>query len=162
MDDFNLLATYNEIVTHYQSLDVPIPIAWLLDGRFSEKGDTDMQITFTSGQIESLFDALTGDYDLIRFENGYMMYNIRFQLTDIDLSGGSSNQLLYDVEIPAHFTTTPNSSASYGRTSRDSCVPLLEYNGSHLVDYLPAINLYRTSGSSDTTSGFLNIRMEGF
>lgn len=161
MDDFNRLATLDEIDTHYQTSD-PVPINWLLNGRLDFLGDADMDVTFTKGTIESPSDNLTGTYDLIRFANGYMMYNIMFPVTLLSVPAGGSGDLFYDLELPAAFSDTPYTTVSYGREARAECYVTFDYNEDHRTEYLPTVNLYPRTTGFDTTSGFILIHMEGF
>lgn len=164
MDDFNKLATMDEITAHYKSLDVPIPICWLLNGKlnFLTGGNPGMDINFSSGTIYSELDELTGNYDLLRFENGYMMYNISFEVNNIVMTDSQSPDLIYDVELPVHFTKTPFISVNYARLSFAPCYVTFDINPDHMVDYLPSMRLNATTEFLNRTSGYINIHMEGF
>lgn len=165
MDDFNVLARIGEIKTHYQTSD-PVPINWLLNGRLGFLGDADMNVTFTSGTIESVLDQLTGNYDLIRFENGYSIYSIIFKIENWTLTVfngvAQSDAILYDVELPTHFTNIPNVSVYYYRDEGALCATYSEINSSHPIDYLPTIRLISPRTNALTTTGYINIKMEGF
>lgn len=167
MDDFNRLATLDEIETHYASLDVPIPICWLLNGKLDYlEEETEVQVTFTKGEIRDKIYDITATYTLMRYENGYMVYSILAPVTDIEFfsSAGTalSDWLFYDVEIPAHFTETPSNSCLFGKTSGSDATTVIRYNYTHLVDYMPEIQLEGVNSAAAKTSGYLVIRMEGF
>lgn len=162
MDDFNSLATLDEIETHYASLDVPIPICWLLNGKLDYlEEETEVQVTFTKGEIRDETYDITANYTLMRYENGYMVYNIIVPINELTVTNGSE-ELFYDVELPAHFSETPLNSLTFGRLNKAHCIVYYDYNSSHITDYMPSFNLYPRTTGFTTTNGYVIIKMEGF
>lgn len=167
MDDFNRLATLDEIETHYASLDVPIPICWLLNGKLDYlEEETEVQVTFTQGEIRDESLDLTANYTLMRYENGYMVYNFLIELNDFPMiTAGTieqSGDLFYDVELPVHFKNSPMAVATYCRKSYGLYQAYVDFNSSHLIDYIPVTKITGVSSSWKKADGYVCLKVEGF